>query len=460
MKKATPTNPTAFPSDFIWGAATAAYQIEGAHDEDGKGPSIWDAFCLEPKRIANGNTGAVACDHYHRSAEDVALMREIGLKGYRFSISWPRILPEGRGAVNQRGLDFYDQLVDQLLAAGILPVLTLFHWDLPVALHREGGWLSPKSPDWFADYAKVVVSRLSDRVENWITMNEPQVFLGLGYHAGVHAPGLKLSRPDLLQAAHHTLLAHGRAVMAIREAARRRVFVGCAPTGWFVDPVSNDPQDVKEAWKLSFETPKDNLSDPAWWSDPIFLGHYPESHLRYFGADFPKVTEAELRTISQPLDFCGLNQYWTGTLTKKASGSFDEKAEAYPGSPKTSFMWEMTPNGFAWTCRWLWERYKTPLLITENGLSNNDWVHLDGKVHDPQRIDFVSRYLSALRQVISEGVSVRGYFHWSLMDNFEWAEGYKHRFGLIHVDFESQTRTLKDSALWYRDIIRSNGDGT
>ena len=453
------TNSQKFPPNFTWGAAAAAYQIEGAWDEDGKGLSIWDVFCQHPGRIWEGNDGRVACDHYHRYKEDVALMRQIGLQAYRLSISWPRILPNGTGSVNKAGLDFYDRLIDELLAHGIAPWVTLYHWDLPHDLFVRGGWLNPKISGWFADYTAVVVDRLSDRVTHWMTLNEPQCFIGLGHveaHA-CHAPGLKLGMTEALQAAHHCLMAHGRAVQVIRDRAKLTPQVGWAPVGVPHCPATDSPEDIAAAYKaMSAVNPKD-IGSNRWWGDPVILGHYPEEGLRAYGNLLPKFDQADFQIIRQPIDFYGCNIYLAVSVVKAGPNGEPVEVPWPPGHPHTHFLWKMTPDSLYWGPRYLAQQYGLPVVITENGMSNCDWVGLDGHVHDGARIDFLHRYLLALHRAITDGVDIRGYFQWSLMDNFEWAEGYKHRFGLIHVDYATQRRTLKDSAYWYHDVIASNG---
>lgn len=445
-----------FPDAFTWGAAAASYQIEGAVEADGRGPSIWDMLCAQPDRIYSGHSGAIACDHYHRYREDVQLMQSIGLQAYRFSIAWPRIFPEGTGALNDKGLDFYDRLVDALLAAGIQPWATLFHWDFPYALFCQGGWLNPRAPEWFADYTAAVVKRLSDRVQHWMTLNEPQVFLDLGHRVGRHAPGLKYGNAETLRAIHHALLAHGRAVQTIREHAVKPPSIGWAPVGSGCAPASDAPADVDIARKLTLSVDPKTFWNTTWYSDPVFFGRYPEDGLKAYGKAVPQFTEGEMQTIAQPMDFYGVNIY-TCPVVRAAPDGAAEFVKDVPGSPATLFNWQLRPQSLYWIPRFLFEHYKTPMVITENGLSNPDWVALDGKVHDPQRIDFLQRYLREVRRAINDGTDIRAYFQWSIMDNFEWAEGYQHRFGLIHVDYPSQKRTLKDSALWYRDVIRSNG---
>jgi beta-glucosidase len=445
-----------FRKDFVWGAAAASYQIEGAHDADGKGPSVWDEFCRWEGKTWKGQTGEVACDHYHRWAEDVALMKRVGLKGYRLSIAWPRILPDGVGTPNDKGLAFYDRLVDALLAAGIQPWVTLFHWDLPAALQRRGGWLNREIVEWFGRYTRAVVERLGDRVRHWMTLNEPQVFISHGYGAGVHAPGLKLCLEDQLLAVHHVLMAHGRAVQTIRQYAKAAPQVGWAPVGGVKYPATESPADVQAAREATMAVSSKDVWSNAWFGDPVVLGGYPESGLKAFGRLAPKVQSGDMELMKQPLDFYGMNNYGGAPVRAGEDGQAVE-VPFPPGSPITAYYWGVTPLSHYWCPKFLYERYKLPIVVTENGMANADWVALDGAVHDPQRIDFMRRYLLELRRAAADGVDIRGYFHWSILDNFEWAEGFKQRFGLIHVDFETLQRTPKDSALWYAEVIRANG---
>ncbi len=445
-----------FPEAFVWGAAASSYQIEGAAYEDGKGPSVWDAFCRQPGKIWNNQSGDVACDHYHRYQEDVGLMKEVGLQAYRLSLSWPRIIPGGTGAVSPEGLAFYDRLVDRLVAAGIVPYVTLFHWDYPWELYPRGGWLDRDSSDWFAEYARVVVDRLSDRVRHWVTLNEPQCFIGLGHQFGFHAPGDALDLPRVLTAAHNTLLAHGKAVQAIRTYSRTEPRIGLAPVGLVNVPSTESDADIEAARQAMFSITDRSLWNNTWWTDPVFFGRYPEDALELFGGDVPAIGDKDMETISQSLDFFGTNIYFA----QRTRAGEDGRPRVLPlpmGQAMTAFNFPVLPEALYWGTRFFWERYRIPIIITENGMANVDWVSLDGKVHDPQRIDFLRRYLLELRKACREGVDVRGYFQWSILDNFEWTEGYKQRFGLIYVDYPTQKRILKDSAYWYRDVIASHG---
>jgi len=445
-----------FPDGFFFGAAAASYQIEGAVDVDGRGPSVWDAFCRRPGAVKHGDHGGVACDHYHRYEEDVALMAKIGLQAYRLSIAWPRVMPSGRGATEERGLDFYDRLIDALLAAGITPWVTLFHWDMPLALERRGGWLNRESVAWFADYVGVVVDRLSDRVRHWITINEPQVYLAAGHAEGWHAPGRKLGRRDQLLAAHHTLLAHGEAVSVIRARAHQTPQVGWAPQFTVKYPASDRPDDLKAARQATFAASEGSLWSLPWFCDPVHLGHYPAAALAAFGDDAPEPAPGDMERIAAPIDFCGLNIY-SGDAVSAGPDGAPVPAVVPPGAQRTAFGWLVAPKSLQYGVRFFGDRYRVPMVITENGMANIDWVASDGRVHDPQRIDFTRRYLAELERGIAAGADVRGYFHWSILDNFEWAEGYSQRFGLIHVDYPSGTRTLKDSARWYAQVIRTHG---
>jgi len=473
-----------FPAGFLWGAATASYQIEGAHDADGKGPSIWDMMCRKEGAVSGGVTGDVACDHYHRMKADVAMMREMGLKAYRFSISWARILPAGTGAVNQAGLDFYSALVDELIAAGIEPCVTLYHWDLPLALHHKGGWMNREIAEWFANYATIVGRALGNRVKWWLTLNEPSVFIVAGYLDGNHAPGLKLSVTEALRCLHHSLLAHGRGAQALRAACPGKIKIGMAPAGYAKIPDTETPENIEAARRSLFTISGQSLWDVALWMDPVFLGKYPEEAPEVFGSKWHNPSAEDLAIIHQPLDFIGFNCYsgirvramssdsetgitGGGTLGSSLAGGGNAVANTpedlpYPQEhPTGQLNWLMlAPDALYWKCRFYNERYghgKLPLIITENGFCSGDWVALDGHVHDGARIDYLHRYLQGFKRAGAEGIPIGGYFQWSLMDNFEWAEGYKPRFGLVHVDFATQKRTLKDSALWYREMIQTNG---
>lgn len=451
----------AFRNDFLWGAASAAYQVEGAFKDDSKGPGIWDVLAHEQDRTAHGETGDVACDHYHRFREDVAIMKELGLKSYRFSVSWPRVLPEGTGRVNEKGIRFYSELVDALLEAGIEPMLTLYHWNLPYALHEKGGWRNPDSSDWFAEYAGLLASRLGDRVRYWMTFNEPQIFVGLGHVVGIHAPFEK-DCPDeeLIAISRNVLLAHGKAVRVLRSVVGEKANIGLAPTGDCYLPTENTAEAVEEARKKSFLLDDNFVMSNVWWADPIFLGRVPEGAEARFGEKMYRFSEEEWALVHQPLDFYGFNVY-QGALSRGPQAHYDSGEHydeyGYAGCPMTSFNWHVTPDVLYYCAKFLYERYGRPVLVTENGMANFDWVALDGKVHDPLRIDYLHRYLLELRRAADEGIPVVGYTYWSILDNYEWSAGYDQRFGLVHVDYRTQKRTIKDAGYFYRDVIRSNG---
>ena len=447
-----------FQEDFVWGAATSAYQIEGAVKEDGKGEHIWDVYTKEPGKIFEGHTGEVACDHYHRYKEDVQIMKQIGLKGYRFSVDWSRVLPEGTGRVNEAGIAFYDHLIDELLANGIEPYITMYHWELPYELYKRGGWMNPQIVEWFGEYAKLLAERFSDRVTHFFTLNEPQCFVGLGFVNGEHAPGIKAPIRDTFEMAHNVLKAHGRAVQMLRAHGKKPLVIGYAPTASVCYPATEKAEDI-EAAKQSFFALTDEFSNwhwnVTWWSDPVLLGKYPEEGLVKYESYLPEITEEDMRLISQPIDVYGQNIY-NGYCVRMGEDGRPETVSRYEGFPKTAIDWPVTPECLYWGPKFLYERYQKPIYITENGLSCHDVISLDGKVHDPNRIDFLARYLHELKKAAGE-IDLRGYFQWSLMDNFEWAKGYSERFGLVYVDYPTQKRILKDSAYWYQKIIKENG---
>ncbi|WP_432925521.1 GH1 family beta-glucosidase [Microbispora sp. CA-135349] len=425
---------------FLWGTATASYQIEGAVTEDGRGLSIWDTFSHTPGKVRDGHTGDVACDHYHRHTEDIALMTGLGVNAYRFSIAWPRVLPTGRGPVNRAGLDFYDRLVDTLCEKGIAPVPTLFHWDLPQALEDEGGWLNRDTSRYFAEYASVVAERLADRVRMWITLNEPFVHVAYGYGLGVHAPGRRLMF-DALPAAHHQLLGHGLATQALRAAGAEQVLItnNCTP----VRPASDSPEDLAAA-----ET-YDMLHNRL-FNEPVLTGAYPD--ITAFGVDIP-IESGDLETIAQPLDGLGINYYNPTRIGGPGEDGLPFRIEEITGVPLTAFGWPVVPDGLRELLDGLEARYGDalpPVYITENGCS------YDG-LDDQERIAYLDGHIQAMKQAKAD---VRGYFVWSLLDNFEWAEGYHQRFGLVHVDFETQERTPKASYHWLRAFLGGQSTDT
>lgn len=448
-----------FAKDFVWGAATSSYQIEGTGRDSGKGQNIWDVFTKEPGRVYEGHTGDIACDHYHRFREDVAYMKELGLKGYRFSIDWSRVLPEGTGKVNEKGIDFYNALIDELLEQGIEPYITLYHWELPYEIYKRGGWMNPEIVEWFGQYARLVAERFSDRVKYFFTLNEPQCFVGLGFLQGCHAPGVKAPLRDTFEMAHNALKAHGRAVQMLRAYGKQNVQIGYAPTSGMCYPEKETPKDIEAARKALFALPDDFSNwtwNVSWWSDPVILGKYPEEGMKKYEKYLPVITDEDMKLISQPIDFYGQNIY-NGRCIRMGTDGRPEEVRRPAGFPKTATNWPVTPEALYWGPKFLYERYRKPIYITENGMACHDTVSQDGKVHDPNRIDFLARYLKNLKRAAEE-IDIRGYFQWSLMDNFEWDKGYAERFGIIYVDFETQERIWKDSAYWYRDLIRRNGD--
>ncbi len=448
-----------FRKDFAWGAAASAYQIEGAVREDGKGEDIWDIYTKEPGRIFGGHTGETACDHYHRYREDVRLMKEMGLKAYRFSINWSRVLPEGCGRVNEAGIAFYNALIDELLANGIEPYITLYHWELPYELYRRGGWMNPRIVEWFGEYAKLAAEQFSDRVTHYFTLNEPQCFVGLGFLTGEHAPGLKCPLRDTFEMAHNALKAHGRAVQMLRQYGKQPLSIGYAPTCGMCYPETESPKDIEAARQMLFALQPDDRNwtwNVSWWSDPVLLGHYPEEGLRRYEPYLPKITDADMKLICEPIDVYGQNIY-NGRCIRMGENGMPEEVKRYEGFPKTAIDWPVTPEALYWGPKFLYERYQKPIYITENGLSCHDVISIDGKVHDQGRIDFLARYLRELKRAAGE-IDLRGYFHWSFSDNFEWAKGYSERFGMVYVDYRTKRRIRKDSSYWYHDVIQSNGE--
>jgi len=443
------TETTAFPDDFVWGAATAAYQIEGAVDEDGRGESIWDRFCATPGKVRNGETGAVACDFYHRYPEDIRLLEELGLDALRFSIAWPRILPEGRGRVNQAGLDFYDRLVDELLARGVQPYPTLYHWDLPQPLEDAGGWPARATAEAFVGYVDAVASRLSDRVTHWITHNEPWVAAWLGYGSGEHAPG-RTSPADALAAAHHLLLSHGWAAEVLRRASSD------AEVGITLNLVPAYPASDADGDRLAARHTDGFFN--RWFLDPLFRSQYPTDMLEYFAPDGPPVAGGDLEAIAAPLDFLGVNYYSRLVLSANPDGGRPLVVRV-PESSYTDMQWEIYPEGLFDLLVRVREDYDPPpISITENGAAFADHRDHDGEVNDPERLAYVAEHLAAVGRAIEAGVPVRGYFLWSLLDNFEWAHGYSKRFGIVFVDYPTLERVPKASARWYRDFVARQRD--
>ena len=435
-----------FPKDFVWGVASSAYQVEGTDPDDGRGKNVWDEF-VRSGRVYEQQTADVSCDHMHRYKEDFALMRLLGIKNYRFSLNWSRILPAGTGKVNEKAVQMYRDMILCMKENGIRPFITMFHWEFPYELFKKGGWLNEDVVEWFGEYAKLVAERFSDRVTHFFTLNEPQCFVGLGFLTGEHAPGVKAPLRDTFEMAHNALKAHGRAVQMLRAYGKQKLTIGYAPTSSVCYPETNRPEDIEAARQMYFSMQEDDSNwtwNVAWWSDPVLLGHYPEEGLVRYEKYLPKITDADMKLISEPIDVYGQNIY-NGCAYRMGENGKPEAVQRYEGFPKTAIQWPVTPECLYWGPKFLYERYQKPIYITENGLSCHDVISLDGKVHDPNRIDFLGRYLHELKRAATE-VDIRGYFQWSLMDNFEWAKGYSDRFGLVYVDYRNQQRILKDSA--------------
>jgi beta-glucosidase len=445
-----------FPADFLWGASTSAYQIEGAAEERGR--TIWDLFCDTPGKVFAGHTGRTACDHVRRWREDVALMRALGLRSYRFSVSWARVLPEGAGRIRPAGLDFYDRLVDELTGAGIVPLATLYHWDLPQALQDLGGWEQRDTARRFADYAALLFQRLADRVRHWITLNEPYVAAHLGYRTGEHAPGFR-DEGRAVQVAHHLLLAHAWAVQAFRQEAREGKIGISLDLPW-VQPATDDPDDRAAANRYEDYHNR-------WFLDPVFRGRYPveleEAFHRRHGTPRPQAGDLEALAAA-PVDFLGVNYYFRQLVRRPADGQAEPQAlfeivqPVYRGARFTAMGWEVWPEGLYDQLRRLDRDYGRPeLIVTENGAAFPDRRRADGRVDDRKRVDYLRAHLAAAARALEAGVRLRGYQVWSLLDNFEWAFGFQRRFGLVHVDFATQERRLKSSARWYRELIARGG---
>ena len=451
-----------FPDDFLWGTATAAYQVEGAVEEDGRGASIWDTFSHTPGKVVHGDTGDIACDQYHRLGEDLDLMSSLNIKAYRFSVAWPRIQPEGSGQVNKKGLDYYRRLVDGLRDRGIEPMLTLYHWDLPQALEDWGGWTSRETSERFAEYAGVVYEEFADSVKYWITLNEPWVSAWLGYGAGVHAPGVK-DTGKALAATHHLLLGHGIALQEMRSLGREDNQLGVTLNLSPTRPATDEKADVEASRRVDGNANRIFL-------DPLFRGEYPEDMLDYYSSDsdFSFVRDGDLEVVSAPLDFLGVNYYMRHTVVDDRGDSdpkiamrFEdlEAATILPSGAETTAMgWPVEPDGLTEILVRLHEEYaQLPLYVTENGVAVHDYVDPEGNVDDEERVAFLDAHFRAVHDAMEQGVDLRGYMVWSLLDNFEWAEGYSKRFGIVYVDYGTQRRIPKASARWYADVIRRGG---
>ncbi|MFB6668334.1 GH1 family beta-glucosidase [Streptomyces parvus] len=439
---------TALPADFTWGVATAAYQIEGAVAEDGRSPSIWDTFSHTPGKVDGGDTGDTACDHYHRVPEDIGLIKRLGADAYRFSIAWPRVVPGGDGPVNKAGLDFYDRLVDGLLEAGVTPFATLYHWDLPQVLQDRGGWTVRETSEHFAAYASHVVERLGDRVKDWATLNEPLCSAWIGHLEGRMAPGLT-DLTAAVRASYHLHLGHGLAVQAIRAAssdARVGIVNNLSP----IEPASASEADIAAARRADGHINR-------WWLDPILGRGYPQDMVEEYGVELP-LQPGDLETIAAPLDWLGLNYYFRQIVTADPDGPAPRaKQVSVPGARLTHMDWEVHAEGLEQLLLRLTEEYGVGrIYVTENGSAYEDVVAADGSVHDPERVRYLEEHLTACARAVAEGAPLAGYFAWSLMDNFEWAYGYDKRFGLVHVDYATQRRTVKSSGLRYAELIREH----
>ncbi|ADU28569.1 GH1 family beta-glucosidase [Evansella cellulosilytica] len=445
-----------FPKDMRWGTATASYQIEGAANIDGRGPSIWDTFSKTPGKVLNGDNGDVACDSYHRYKEDVAIMKDLGITTYRFSFAWPRVIPNGTGEVNQLGLDFYHNFIDELIANDIEPMATLYHWDLPQALQDKGGWGSRETIDAFVEYAELMFKEFNGKIKYWITFNEPWCASFLSHYGGEHAPGFT----DLqlgMDAAHHMLVSHGKAVQKYRELGVKGGQIGYAPNVEWNEPYSNKQEDIdacRRAGGFFIE----------WFMDPVFKGSYPQFMLDWFkekeGVE-PPIQDGDLEIISQPIDFLGIN-YYTGSVGRYVEDQAAQQHSLFnhervdQGYQKTDIGWNVYPEGFYNVLKYVTDLYgQVPIYITENGSCYNDEPE-NGVVKDDKRIDYLRQHLTALRRAMDSGVNIKGYMTWSLLDNFEWAWGYSMRFGIVHVNYRTLERTKKDSFYWYKQTVANN----
>ncbi len=454
LAQSTPSTPAtrSFPKGFLWGSATASYQVEGAVKEDGRGPSIWDTFSHTPGKTNNGDTGDVADDHYHRYKEDIGLMKALGLKTYRFSVAWPRVFPQGTGTPNPKGLDFYNRMLDELLAADIQPYCTLFHWDLPQALEDKGGWQSRDTSEAFANYAGYVAEHLSDRVKHFMTTNEMSSFCDIGYRDGRHAPGLKLPPAGVNQVRHHAALAHGLGVQAIRAHAKPGTKVGLAENATATVPIIETPKHIAAAAKAYREINAPYLT-------AVMEGKYTDGYLHHAGADAPKFTDADMKAIGSPVDFVGLNVYQPEYVHDDGSPAGFALAPRPKSYPHMMSEWlYIGPEALYWSPKLAAQLWNVKeIYITENGASSADVISPDGHIYDTDRTMYLRNYIGQLHRAVSEGIPVRGYFCWSLMDNYEWADGYAYRFGIHYVDFKTQKRTPKLSAHFYREVIARNG---
>ncbi len=441
-----------FSKDFAWGVATAAYQIEGGAFEADKGLNGWDVGCATEGRVFEGHTGNVACDHYHRFREDVALMKELGVKNYRLSINWSRLMPHGKGEVSAAGKEFYLELFRALKEAGITPWVTVFHWDYPYDLYLQGGWLNPDSPKWFEEYASVVATLFGDYVSHFIIINEPQCFVEIGHKQGGHAPFLQLPRTEVLRVAHNVLLGCGLAEKKIRAICKHPVKIGFAQA--FGPAIPASEEDTEAARKDTFAC-HDNLFSPNFWTDPVIFGKYPEEFSEWFEQYGFHPSEEDMKVIRCQVDFYAVNTY-QGYYVKEQDGRAVTLTPP-PSMPKTDMRWNVTPEALYYGTKFVYERYRIPVIYTENGVALTEWKTEEGTINDDCRIDFIRKYLRELHRAAQE-VEVAGYFYWSFLDNFEWAEGYSKHFGLVHVDYDTMERTPKKSAYWYAQVMKSNGE--
>ncbi len=442
----------AFSKDFRWGVATASYQIEGGAHEADKGLNVWDVGSATPGRVFEGHSGDVGCDHYHKFREDVALMKELGIKAYRFSVNWARLIPAGTGRISEDGKRFYTELLEALKEADIEPWMTLFHWDYPYELYLRGGWLNPESPKWFEAYATVCAELFGDLCDKFILINEPQVFLGEGHKTGGHAPFLKLSDGDVMRCAHNVLLACGRAEKAIRATVKRPVQIGTAQAFWLSIP--ERAEDYELAKKDSFDCHR-NFGSVNYFTDPLIFGKYPDEFRAWQEESGFSYPESDMEIIKSQIDFYGVNTYSGDYVTQKEG----KLVRVVPPMtvPKTDMRWNVYPDSLYYGPKFLYERYHLPIVMTENGVAISEWKDLNGEIKDYSRIDFIKRYLRAFARAAEE-VEVAGYFYWSFIDNFEWAEGTSKKFGLVHIDYGTLERTPKESAWFYKKVIETNGE--
>ena len=443
-----------FDKNFVWGVSTAAYQIEGGAFDGDKGLNVWDVASMTEGRIFEGHTGHVGCDHFHRFRQDVALMKELGIRHYRLSLNWARLFPHGVGEMSEDGKKFYTELFEALKAAGITPWVTLFHWDYPYELYLKGGWLNRESADWFEEYAAKVAAVFGKYIRHFILINEPQCFIGVGYAHGGHAPFLKLPAREVFTCCHHVHLACGKAEKAIRRVCGDGVQVGIAEAYWPSLPQTE--ADLQAAKEHTFACRPNDYGSAALWLDPLVFGKYPADFLAYMRENGVNPPEEDMKIIRSQLDFIGFNTYSGEYVTVKEGVT--QRVTPASSTPKTDMRWNVHPDSLYYGTKFLYERYGLPLVCTENGVALTEWKDIDGKILDYGRIDFLRRYLRSLKRAAEEGVPVKGYFEWSFIDNFEWAEGYSKKFGIVHVDYETGERTPKESAYFYRKVIETNGE--